>query len=347
MAIKHDEEAPPGKQLVTMDNALIRAAHGLSVTEKRLVCMAISQLDGRSQTPAGAVLVSRVTASSYAETFGVDIETAYEQLQDSANDLHSRTITFYTPAGPRKGNGKPLPPTRHKMNWVGRSSYQKGEAWVEIAWWPEVVPYLTGLTEQFTTYKLQQASTLRSIYAWRLLELLTQFETTGRLNITVDAFADAMEASAAQRADFGQMRRGMIEQAIKELTEKDGWIIDWSATKRGRRVHSLRFDFKRNEQLSLELTAKPLEKAAPPAHTPAEQQTIDLIDRRLAEQRYAMLAELGIRIIPEDELAAANARETNTRKAVARAGAKASHKIKKARQRIEGDDSTNRIPFED
>jgi plasmid replication initiation protein len=291
------------------------------------------------------VLVSRVTASSYAETFGLDIETAYEQLQESANVLHSRTITFYTPAGPRKG--KPLPPTRHKMNWVGRSSYQKGEAWVEIAWWPEVVPYLTGLTEQFTTYKLQQASTIRSIYAWRMLELLTQFEKTGWLEITVDNFAEAMGASDGQRANFAKMRIQVLEQAIKELTDKDGWIIDWSASKRGRRVHSLRFEFKRDEQLSLELTPKALEKAAPPAHTPAEQITIDLIDQRLAEQRAAMMAELGIRIIPEDELAAANARETNTRKAEARAGAKAAHKIKKNRQRIEGDDSTNRIPFKD
>lgn len=341
MAKHEDDDKASGQPLVTMDNALVRAAHGLSLAEKRLVCMAISKLNPKA--PA-AHPVTRITAADYGETFGIDTTTAYEQLKEAAKDLYSRSITFYTPSGQRKG--KPLPPTRHQMRWVGRASYQVGEGWIEIAWWHEVVPHLSGLEREFTTYKLQQASRLRSIYTWRLLEMFTQFESTGRLDITVEDFAESMGATDAQRADFAKLRVVMIEQAIKELTDKDGWIIQWSASKRGRRVHSLHFEFKRDEQLSLAFTTKPLEKAAPPAHTPAEQQTIDLIDQRLAEQRLAMLAELGIKILPEDELAAANAKEVATRKAVARARAKSAHKIKKARQRIEGNDTTDRIPFD-
>jgi plasmid replication initiation protein len=59
-----------------------------------------------------------------------------------------------------------------RMRWVGRASYQEKEGWVELAFWHQVVPHLMGLRKQFTTYKLQQASALRSIYSWRLLELL-------------------------------------------------------------------------------------------------------------------------------------------------------------------------------
>lgn len=341
---KHEDDDKPssGQPLVTMDNALVRAAHGLSLAEKRLVCMAISKLNPKA--PA-ANQVTRVTAAEYGETFGIDTTTAYEQLKDAAKDLYSRSITFYTAAGKRKG--KPLPPTRHQMRWVGRASYQIGEGWIEIAWWHEVVPHLSGLEREFTTYKLQQASRLRSIYTWRLLEMLTQFESTGRLDITVEDFAESMGATEAQRADFAKLRVVMIEQAVKELTDKDGWIIEWSGTKRGRRVHSLHFEFKRDEQLSLEFTTKPLEKAPPqPTLTAVEQQTVDLIDQRLAEQRRAMLAELGIKIIPEADLAAAEAQEAEkTRKAVARAGAKSAHRIKKDRQRIEG--QHDHIPFDD
>jgi len=43
----------------------------------------------------------------------------------------------------------------------------------------------------------------------------------------------------------------MIEPAIKELTEKDGWLIQWEPVKTGRKVGSLRFTFMRNPQGSL------------------------------------------------------------------------------------------------
>jgi plasmid replication initiation protein len=43
----------------------------------------------------------------------------------------------------------------------------------------------------------------------------------------------------------------MIEPAVKELTEKDGWLIQWEAVKAGRKVKAIRFTFMRNPQGSL------------------------------------------------------------------------------------------------
>ena len=90
----------------------------------------------------------------YAETFEVDLDTAYDQLQEAAKQLYKRSITFYEPA--HKRNGKPLPPTMVQMRWVGSVKYQKGEGWVELAWWPDLLRHLIGLKAQFTTYQLQQ-----------------------------------------------------------------------------------------------------------------------------------------------------------------------------------------------
>lgn len=377
------DEPSTGQQLVTMANALTRAAHGLSVVEKRLICMALTKVDARNPVPSGQVLITRVKASDYAETFGVDIEVAYEQLQETAKVLYNRSITFYTPAAQRKG--KPLPPTRHQMRWVGRASYQKGEGWVEVAWWPEVVPYLTGLSEQFTSYKLQQASTLRSTYTWRLLELLTQFEATGRLDITADDFAESMGATEAQRANFAKMRIQVIEQAIRELTDKDGWVIEWSTAKRGRRVHSLHFEFKRDEQLSLDLAPKPLAKAKPAPPNPEQQNIQAMLAALQSPEAQAMLAAFLTRTPEEREASNAEAlanwksgldaqrtqeqqaEDEARREAETRAGAKSAHKNKAKRARIEGArqaapetgepsptrtydtsaaDTTDRIPFD-
>ena len=57
-----------------------------------------------------------------------------------------------------------------------------------------------------------------------------------------------MEASKSYRANFNLLKVRVIEPSVKELTEKDNWLIDWEPLKRGRRVAALRFNFRRDPQ---------------------------------------------------------------------------------------------------
>lgn len=243
-----DVERPAGSRLVSMSNALTRAGHGLTLAEKRIIGAAVSKLDSRKVLQPGEVPTTRITAAEYAEAFDVDTATAYEQLKDAAKQLYNRSITFYEAAHRRKG--KPLEPTKVQMRWVGQVHYQKGEGWVELYWWPKLLPHLTGLKRQFTSYQLQQASALRSVYSWRLLELLMRFESTGWAEYSIEDFKAAMDAPPSL-SDFAQIKRRIIEPAVKELTDKDGWLIQWRPVKAGRKVKAVRFDFKRDDQLRL------------------------------------------------------------------------------------------------
>jgi len=244
----NDAARPPAERWVTMSNRLTRAAHGLNLGEKRIVAMAASRLDSRRYNTTGDT-TTRITAEDYAALFKVDMDTAYTQLQSAAKQLYNRTITFYEPAHTRRG--KPLPPTIVNMRWVGMVKYQKGEGWVELAWLPQLMPHLTGLKKQFTSYQLAQATALRSTYSWKLLELLMRFESTGWAEYTIEDFAVAMEATEKQRANFAQIRLKIIEPAVAELTQKDSWIIEWKPIKAGRKVTKVRFDFRRDPQQKL------------------------------------------------------------------------------------------------
>lgn len=241
---KHDPQ-------VTMSNALVRAGHGLTLAEKRIVMLAVSKLDSRAPTPVPTSLVPRtkITAAEYAETFSVDARTAYEALQDAAKHLFDRKITFFEPAYTRAG--KPLKPIRNDMRWVGRCKYHENEGWVELSWWPDLLPSLMGLKKQFTTYKLQQANALRSAYSWRLLELLMHYRDSGIAEYTIEDFCASMDATEKQKADFNNIRRRIIEPAVKELVEKDGWLIQWTPIKAGRKVSRLHFKFRKNPQPDL------------------------------------------------------------------------------------------------
>lgn len=241
-----DLDRPHVNRWVTMSNALTRAGHGLTLAEKRIVLAAVSKLDSRKPLGSGEVRRTRITAAEYAEIAECSMQTAYQALQSAAKQLYSRSITFYEQA--HKRNGKPLPPTRVQMRWVGEAKYQDGEGWVELAWWPALLPHLVGLRRQFTSYQLKQTSALRSGYSWKLLELLMRFESTGWAEYTIEDFAASMDATPKQAANFAKVRTKIIEPAVKELTEKDNWLIQWRPVKAGRRVAAVRFDFSRDPQ---------------------------------------------------------------------------------------------------
>ena len=248
--VKTEPLACTDKQVVTMSNALTRAGHGLSLPEKRVVFIAISKIDSRKPLPLNefGIYTSRITAAEYAELAQCEIQTAYQALKEASKALYSRTITFFEPAHKRKGGL-----VKVHMRWVGEVKYYDNEGWAELLWWPQVLPHLTGLQRHFSSYQLRQTSGLRSIYAWKMLELLSRFQSTGWAEYTIEDFAAAMEATEKQQSDFGKLRTKIIEPAIKELTEKDGWIIEWKPIKAGRKVKAVRFDFQRTLQEPLPL----------------------------------------------------------------------------------------------
>jgi plasmid replication initiation protein len=62
-----------------------------------------------------------------------------------------------------------------------------------------------------------------------------------------------MEAPPSCLNDFGQLKRRIIEPAVKELREKDNLEIEWVPVKAGRKVSALCFTFRPNPQGSLDV----------------------------------------------------------------------------------------------
>jgi len=246
-------EHPAGERWVSMTNALARAGSNLTLAEKRIVMAAVAKLDSRRWPQPGECPCVRIDASEYAETFGVSQDMAYVALQSASKALYNRTITFYDEAYRRNLTKRKKPPVT-QMRWVGAVKYHEQQGWVELHFWHQVVPHLMGLRKQFTTYQLEQSHALRSVYSWKLLELFMSYKGgEGWVDITIDDFCTSMEATEKQRGDFAAIRRKIIEPAVKELREKDNWLIEWRAINAGRKVTGLRFVFKRNPQGRLPL----------------------------------------------------------------------------------------------
>jgi plasmid replication initiation protein len=192
------------------------------------------------------VPITRIRATDYAEQFQIDPDTAYDQLRAAEKSLYNRSITFFEASHRRKG--KPLDLTMVRMRWVGQVKYHKTEGWVELHWWPPLLPHLCGLKNQFTSYQLAQAirPALHALMAAPGADRALYRNGLGAVQHRGLCRRDGCNSETAGR--FCRDPRKIIEPAVRELNEKDGWAIEWEPIKAGRKVVALRFKFKKDPQ---------------------------------------------------------------------------------------------------
>lgn len=251
------EEMPVGDRWVSMSNDIVRSAQGLSLPEKQIIMLAISKLDSRKFHGKDNLPRVKLTAAEMVDAYGIDPSHAYKYLKQAGDHLYERSLVFREQAPQRAKTGRKSGERVMRCRWIGSQEYHDGEGWMEMVFWPQIVPHLTALKGRFTEYQMKQVATLRSSYSWRLLELLMQFSgrekhlPSGTVLIEIEDFNHAMEATEKQAANFNNIKRRIIEPAVNELREKDGWLIEWKPIKAGRRVAKLQFKFAKNPQPEL------------------------------------------------------------------------------------------------
>lgn len=236
---------------VSMSNRLARSAQGLNLAEKRLVALGLAGTDSvpinRLVVAANAGWKMTVTAMEYAEAFGVDPTTAYEQMKAAAEKLFDRYVRYEV-----KGRRGKL--DEKKFRWVSGAHYAPGEGYVELNFSPEIAPHLLGLRKHFTTYKLRQAAAFDTVYAWRLFEVLKSWQSTGLYTTTIEEFWEAMEAPPSCRKDFKALRTRVIEPAVAAIAAKAAMLVEWKPLRAGsRRVTGLEFVFSPDPQGKLDI----------------------------------------------------------------------------------------------
>lgn len=230
---------------VNMSNSLVRAAHGLNLVEKRIVMACAAQIDSMRLGTSGEYnqALVKLSASTYGNEFNIGRNNAYNELKAASERLFERYIVMQreTPKGWKE----------HKFRWVSGVTYCYGEGVIELNFTREVMPYLTFLRGSYTTYQLSSASALRSVYSWRLLELLNSWRKTKELFITLEDFRRTMEIPESYL--YKDVRVKCIDVAVKELQEKNNLNITWTPIKKSRAVASLRFKWKEDDQIKLNL----------------------------------------------------------------------------------------------
>jgi plasmid replication initiation protein len=216
--------------VVTKSNHLVEAGYKLSLNEQRLILSAIARLDGRKPFPKENEFV--ITAAEFANSYGVPLNQAYETLEDAASRLYERDIKSFDHAAK----------VRERFRWVDGIKYWYGEAKVTLSFSSKIMPYLTQLHQQFTSYELKQISRLKTSYSIRFYELLVQFLKTEERYISLEQLRMQFELYK-QYPRFFDFKKRIIDPSMLEINATTNLTVEWDVVKKGRTITGLMFVF--------------------------------------------------------------------------------------------------------
>jgi plasmid replication initiation protein len=222
--------------LVVKDNALINARFNLELVEHRLINLAIVEA---RETETGISCDSFLTihASKYTEAFGGERQAAYKALKTACDTLFTRQFSYHTltETGKRK---------LHRSRWITEIVYIDGDASVQLIFSPAVVPLITRLERDFTSYHTEQISQLSSKYAVRLYELLIAWKAVGKVSFDLEDFRDKLGLGTTEYRPMSNFKKFVLDLAIAQINEHTDITVSYEQKKKGVRVSGFAFRMK-------------------------------------------------------------------------------------------------------
>lgn len=228
------------KVLITKDNSLTNASYNLDLVEQRLILLAIVEAR-ESGKGVNANDPLTVHAESYIKQFDVHRNTAYQALKDACDDLFARQFSYQEI---NKNGG-----LEHvKSRWVSEIRYIDADASVKFIFAPAVVPLITRLEEQFTSYELEQVAPLQSKYAVRLYEILIAWRSVGKTPIfEIEDFRNKIGVCVSEYKTLWNFKQRVLELAIEQINEHTDITATYEQHKRGRTITGFSFKFKQKK----------------------------------------------------------------------------------------------------
>lgn len=225
-------------ELVVKDNALIQASYTLDLVEQRLMLLAIMEARETGKGIAPDSLL-QVHAHSYAEHFDVNKETAYTVMKDASKGLFDRYVTYHD-KNPKTGKDRSF-----HCRWVDKIGYEKDTGVVYLRFTHDVVPLITRLEQQFTSYDIEQISSLNSAYAIRLYELLIQWRSVGKTPVfDLQQFRQQLGVEPSQYKTMSNFKKYVLDFAVQQINEHTDITVKYDQHKEGRNIVGFTFKFK-------------------------------------------------------------------------------------------------------
>ena len=218
--------------LVSKSNNLIEARYRLSVQEQRLIAIMVSDIkpDDRDFKKYSYKIVD------FIEWIGVEGKDYYKELRKITAKLLTRLITI------KQDN------ILFQTSWLAGAKYHFGQGIIELSFHPDLKPYLLQLKNCFTQYALKNVLELKSKYAFRLYELLKQYQSIGRRKFSVSELRDLLGVEQGELKLWVHFKTRVLEIAKREINQKTDLEINYKTEKVGRRIEYIIFSIQAQDK---------------------------------------------------------------------------------------------------
>ena len=231
---------------VTKSNALLDASYQLTARAQKLMLCCVAKLNPKDKPKPEMSL----TASEYAEILGMEMsDDVYRDLHAAADALFDAYISI------KEGD------VTKRYRWVQEDAVKHtGEGTVTLMWSNRILRHLHDLNRDFKTYHIKHIANLDTGHAIRLYELLIKFEGTGWREMSLEDFKVSM-GIADKYPQYKHLNMRVIAPAINQLNKSSNLTVKLTPKKKARKIVGLRFDFKVDDQMQLDLGNSPSPKA--------------------------------------------------------------------------------------
>ena len=231
-------------EMVVKSNRLIEASYRLGLVEQQIVlfsiCRSREEQKGLGKDQAGLFsdLPVTIRASDFASQFGIGSDNVYRQLKEAMSALYARSVTIHD-THPETGK-----PRVSETRWISDKSYVDGAGLIQITFAPKVIPYITRLESEFTSYRLEKIGKFTSGHAVRLYEMLVQHLSIGHRELEVKWLREAL-CLTGEYSVLADFKKRVIDLAVAQINEHSDIEVGYTQRKTGRAVTHLHFKIKR------------------------------------------------------------------------------------------------------
>lgn len=216
--------------LVTKANTLINSHYDLSLEEQRIIIT----LSSLVQPSDEEFKPYKFSIKDFMKLIGVEDKSKYSVIPKITKGLMQKVFEI-------RQNNKII-----QVAWLASCEYEKGTGTVELQYSPKLMPFMLGLKEFYTTYKLSNVLELRKKYSIRLYEILKSYEYQKSVIISLDELRAILKADTEAYSIYQNFKSRIIEPAFKELKEKTDIQFEYEEIKTGRKITAIKFLINKN-----------------------------------------------------------------------------------------------------
>lgn len=222
--------------LVTKSNFFImNSSYDLSLQEQKIILTLASMVQPLDEE----FKPYKFKINDFMKLLDVDTKTKYTEVPKITKNLMKKVFEI------RQGK-KIL-----QVAWLSSAEYEEGSGYVELEFSPKLKPFMLKLNSMFTQYRLENILSMKSKYSPRIYEFLkcNEFKQQGYMQIEVEELRKLLKAENIYPR-YNDFKRKIIMQTQKELRKKTDISFDFKEIKTGRKITSLKFYIKSNNEVA-------------------------------------------------------------------------------------------------